>query len=607
MGRSSNASVTTQMKIDLWGILTIGAAILAVAIAVILTLQRPVLTLDESAYLYRGAAIVDAGEFPPVPLSPGVSIVHAASYFFLRSLPLGLEYAGRVTLFIGIVSIFGLTYLTTRSLLGPRWGLAALLLLVVYAPLRAVLWNASGFLFSAALIGTFLLLIQLRHRTNRIAGWIALLATTLGIATLFRNDGFVIYAGMTLIILVLIMHQQIPLLNKGLIIVFAWVGPFVALISLATLASWATTGNSEIFPTGRTYVAFEQGAGLVQRFELAKFGLSPWVEGARIAAETFGTREENNVSVVTALTSNPTAWAQRVGWNIRDFFLRWYEDHEGVFALGFLILVIFGIVALMRLREWLVIAGLVVLVLPTGVYFIVTFWRQGYVATYSPLMVVLVCLALAQLINTREQAAPRLAVGGLLISLASGMALIIAVSRYSDAVNSITGPIGQGITSGEIFGVSIVLLALTGATAGWQWMKQTRRLLTIGLIFGLWMSSATTFIPAPLSVQEQRQARIFDVASEQRRSYIRFAYANAQDGPVCAADPSLPWYARQQVVITSELHNPQTWQNAQVLTELLKRRSCVYAFFIGQGAVAPEGFTTVWTEGVMVLTRPIQP
>src|SRR5207249_6854702 len=97
-------------------------------------MTRPILGLDESAYLSRGVALVEHGEMTSIPLSPGVSLIHAASYLFTRNNPLGVYYTGQVTAFLGHLVVYFTIFLAARSLLGTRWGFITLCMSLLYEP-----------------------------------------------------------------------------------------------------------------------------------------------------------------------------------------------------------------------------------------------------------------------------------------------------------------------------------------------------------------------------------------------------------------------------------------------------------------------------------------
>jgi hypothetical protein len=140
------------------------------------------------------------------------------------------------------------------------------------------------------------------------------------------------------------------------------VGGYVTLYGLIT-------GKFELGIVKRTYLAFEQGQGFV-------YEKSP-PDGQIDAWRLFGTPEENQYSVISAIKRNPKAFLQRVQQTARTapkkiYFM--YGERAGIIIL---LLALMGTVEIVRKRLYLLFMILFLWATHIFVY-LLTFYRHTY-------------------------------------------------------------------------------------------------------------------------------------------------------------------------------------------------------------------------------------
>jgi hypothetical protein len=341
-------------------------AITLIAIVVIVSyldsMTRPILFLDESAYLARGVAIVEEGKIPTLPTSPGVSLIHAFNYWFWRNDPLGMDIAGKFSAFIGKIILHIALYAAITKSLNQRWFSTSI---IIFANLRARLQLIRSVFrgISVAHLASFNY-----HEFKQKPFLILTLSSIVATSSLMRNDGFILFIGLTPIVAFYLRNQlsAIQFLSK---MVIYWFLPFIFITGSMVALSWLTTGEFSPLPIARTYTAFEQGHGIVRRFELERQLKNPWVEGKKIASERYGSLEDNQGNVFIAISKNPLSWQEHIAYNFRDFFLRWHEAHNGHISLVSLFLCWFGWISLFIHRKKFLAISIATLFLPFTFFF----------------------------------------------------------------------------------------------------------------------------------------------------------------------------------------------------------------------------------------------
>jgi hypothetical protein len=153
--------------------------------------------------------------------------------------------------------------------------------------------------------------------------------------------------------------------------VLACVIPFVVFVAGFNALYYLVTGNYTM-TAQRVYEAFEQGHGVAYRNKYAKtsdvwprissqyYTRNPHIEGQLEARRLFGTPEENNYSMITAIRKNPEAYLQRVKENIKQIPRSAFFIYGQGLGLIFFLLSVRGLIGLI-LRKSYIIALLMLL------------------------------------------------------------------------------------------------------------------------------------------------------------------------------------------------------------------------------------------------------
>ena len=236
-------------------------------------------------------------------------------------------------------------------------------------------WNSSDLLFiGMSALGLSRLLTWLSHRSLRHLVWGS---AFVGLAALTRPDGLVLLASFVVMALATVAWEAKTLRPPGwrkllaasLLPGLLFAGGYLAIYGTDT-GVWRTGVGS------RTYQAFEQGHGVVFRERYS--GGNAMVAGYDDVRAQFGTRADNDGSVIRAIARNPAGFAERIAHSVADFPATVGRALGGPLAVAFLLLAARGALALLRSRGRWTLLVFLGWHLHMASYF-VTFWRPGYV------------------------------------------------------------------------------------------------------------------------------------------------------------------------------------------------------------------------------------
>ena len=344
---------------------------------------------DQPAYIASGQQLLDHGIIPAFAGNPLTSFFYALTYLPFRSSPLWMVHScslGRVLLFT--LLWLGL-YLIGRELSNK---LPALLLpgFLLVTPLAAeVMTFPSDPLFAGLAALSFWQLLRFEHR-RRLRS-LALASLFLGLAALSRNDGLVLFP--ILIVLVVLINGRE---GNWLRTLAAAALPYVILVGGYILMYGFATGDFNLGTAARTYDNFESG----HQFLLNASGDVNRVVESRIQSRAvFGTPEENNYNVFTAILRNPTVYFQRIKLLLTQLPAILLSAYGKRFAPLIFLLALQGIWILVQRREWrrLTLFLLWPAHLLTG--FIITLIRPGHLTFVYFIIYALAGIGLAALIE----------------------------------------------------------------------------------------------------------------------------------------------------------------------------------------------------------------
>ena len=326
---------------------------------------------DEADYVHFGKFLVE-GQWPPLSWSPLTALFYGFLYLMLKN----SFFWFLLSISIGRITAFLLLWLSTYLIAKELRKLISPLIIIALAAISPlfidILKNPSDAFFAALTGLAFWQLLSYYHqkRNANLTG----LSIYLGLASLLRNDGLILFA-IVVIIITFLTYKQISLVSwlPRLVI------PFSAIVGGYILLFWAVSGTLEIGTGKRSYIAFVQGHELVyQNNNECPYGNQKCA--VLDANEKFGSAEENNHSVLKAITNNPGEYLIRVRKIIALLPERFFNDYGRQFSYFLLFFASTGILNLIFVRQRILLAILVLWISYLGVYFL-TFFRTGYLQT----------------------------------------------------------------------------------------------------------------------------------------------------------------------------------------------------------------------------------
>ena len=440
---------------------------------------------DDAAYIRSGQWLVDEGTLRSLAWGPLISFVYGLAYLVVQEslnwfvwTAAGGRFATYAAFCVGM-------YLCARTLSSKPAAHAALVIGLTWPVATSFFaaWNSSDLLFIAmSALGLSQLLAWLSDRSPRHLVWGS---AFVGLAALTRPDGLVLLASFVVMVLATVGWEVRSLrppgwrklvaasLLPGLLIV----GGYLALYGTET-GVWRTGIES------RTYQAFEQGHGVVFRERYAHSGQDTMAAGYDDARALFGTRADNDGSVIRAIARNPAAFAERLAQSFADLPAKVGRALGGPLAVAFLLLAGRGALALLRNGERWMLLVLLGWHLHMASYF-VTFWRPGYVRFAFVALALLAGFGAAAIMRNwrdwretmpvslvlmgtagwllwdgggRMWGDPAMPASGIVLALALGMALWLLVSTEA----------GRRRRHGKALGLvgAVVIVSVSAASAG---------------------------------------------------------------------------------------------------------------------------------------------
>ena len=235
-------------------------------------------------------------------------------------------------------------------------------------------WNASDILFmamSALALSRMLAYLNEPSRQHLLWG-----SAFVGLAALTRPDGLILLVSFAGLVYATYARDagvwwRPPGWRRPVV---AAIGPAAALVVGYLVLYGTVTGSWSTGLPSRTYQAFEQGHGVIFN---ERYSGNAMVTGYDDVRALFGTREDNDGSVLRAIARNPLAFVERVGHSVAQLPEKTTRAYGGPLTVILLLLAGRGAFALWRTRQrWLlvVLAGWHLHLLS----YLLTFWRVGY-------------------------------------------------------------------------------------------------------------------------------------------------------------------------------------------------------------------------------------
>lgn len=542
-----------------------------------LVLTRRLYYFDESLYLVNTHEFVTSQTMTPWSWSPGVTLLNTPWYLLFRNVALGLDYTSRMAMIVCSLAVFVLMGLFLHRLLkGWTWVFVAFLISLVSAPFWYYLLNSSDSYYGVFLL-LYLITVQYAIRQSPTHWSWLVTASILAFSMTIRNDGLIVF-----IVTGLLYAWQLWRAPFGwgrrIGAAVLWVAPLVVIMVLYWGAGQLKGGyyqgtqeNVVMEPTSvsaRTYVAFEQGVGYAERFELQREGKYWWAEGAALTAERYGSREENDNSVLQAILRNPAVTMARIPTNTRDFFISWQESFRER-GVPLFIAALWGFALLWRRHPKMGIAFFATLA-PTAAYFLITFWQPRYVAMLTPIFVIVAVYAVATFTAPPTTGERRWGIALTFLSL-------VAIGLFWWVGREYSLPLSL---------LNLMLALLVVGLLAWRFVAGG--ILPTSLVrFGPWGAVALVLLllVGSLRVPIRAETENSPLHTESV-AYVMTAFEQYRGSRVCMFRgdydaQSLIWYARQRSVPIGV--NIRTALNDNTLLPTMQERGCTLALIARTG------------------------
>ena len=363
---------------------------------------------DEAVYIQTGKLLAE-GQLTSFARNPLIGVLYALTYLpFLHS-PFWMMQSAMLGRFILFASLWLSGTLVARQLSGVLRPLVFAGFLFVFPLLNNILDNPSDALFAAASGFTFWQALRFHQTRDERSLWLASLFA--GLSALARNDGVTLFA-----ILAVIAALHVKSLKNKWRASAALLLPFALLVGGYILLYGLVSGDFNLGVKERSFVAFQQGQVQVYVPDGTCLGSEMKCAVAQ-AQRIYGTPQENNNSILTAIRRNPQAFTGRVVHTLRGLPEMIYTAYGKREAYAILFLAMAGIYELLRRRNYATLGLLLGWLSYLGVYFI-TFFRLGYLQTPYFIVFALGVIGLEAIVNALASRKETLIWSALLLGLA---------------------------------------------------------------------------------------------------------------------------------------------------------------------------------------------
>jgi hypothetical protein len=412
---------------------------------------------DETYYVNSGRLLWQ-GNLVPLALSPLASMLYGLTYLPFFSSPFWLLLSDGLGRFLIFSLLFWGTWSVGKALeeVPPLVPVIFLLL----SPVVVANYNFPSDLLLAGFSALAFGQVLMYHRQKNIRQvWLASLF--LGLAGLARAEGLVLF----IVALVFIVLFSLPKPDWKKLLPAVMV-PFVVLIGGYLLVYGLAMGEFETGLADRTYDNFEAGHEIIYTDSDA-YGTT--VEAAAAAREVFGTREENNTSVIRAIRRNPAVYFQRLKGLLRSLPAALNRAYDIRLGVVWFLLAVRGMIALARRKDIKVLFLHLAWLLPLAPVMMNTIMRDGYLRMPFIVFFSLASIGLIALLNNIRTRIEPAVWAVLLIGIAAaswfsgttavyyGTVLFLASLMVVYLLNNVWQPLGQASLT-----LSLILLMVFG-------------------------------------------------------------------------------------------------------------------------------------------------
>ena len=344
---------------------------------------------DETYYVLRGKELIQ-GQIPALSQAPVVAAFYALIYLPFRNSPFWLVQTNSIGRFLLFSGLFLGVWQVGKSMKNYYQPLILFGFLFLSPVLTSHFeYPADPLFITFSAIAFSQVINYLETKQIKQLGWSSF---WLGVAMLTRGDALIISLPFFIVTIAAGWRS-----HKWWRLALAAIVPFLAVTAGYVLARGVITGDFNTHMAEYSYAVFEQGQeadlpGGEQRFA------NP-TESYYVARERFGTPEENNYSMFTAILRNPDAYLARVKsvitWIPGLYLNAYFRRYTPLITL----LALRGLVELIHKKKYSLAAVHLIWILPIGTGVIRTLYRVGYFRMFVFVIFSLAALGLKTLLN----------------------------------------------------------------------------------------------------------------------------------------------------------------------------------------------------------------
>ena len=350
-------------------------------------------------------SLIEHGDWPRLAGNPLITLLFGLTYLPFKSSIHWMIYS----ISLGRLILFALlwlgTYLMAKEVEDFASPLVVLGFLFVTPLTLEMLRFPSDPLFAA--LSALSLWQLLKYRKHPKLKHLIFASIFMAMAGLARNDGLLQFVILVVLTALLAFRKNIWWRSIGSVII-----PFLVIVGGYVLLRGASTGDFNLGINERTYSNFESGQQIIYS---GPGELGQVIESRIEARRIFGTREENKNSVLRAISNNPDAYIDRLVATIKRLPTTALEAYGKRFAIVIFYFVVRGTVALIRKKQYLLLAILVLWPMHLVTGFVITLFRSGHLQFPFYVVFVLGSIGLTATISNLRSQWERLAITTVLL------------------------------------------------------------------------------------------------------------------------------------------------------------------------------------------------
>jgi len=348
---------------------------------------------DETYYIVSGRDML-SGQLPELGFSPLYGFFAMLSYIFFRGSAFWLIHVDSLMRFFLFSILFIANWQVGKALRDHFKPIIIICFLFISPVLTLNFEYPTDILYAALTAIAFACMVHFVKTKHIKHVWWA--SFWLGLGMLTRGDAMLL-----IIVLAVFVIWQGYKHQHWLRLALAVMIPFLVISVGYVVFRGVLTGDYDTGMKGRSYMAFEQGQEVDMPESEARFG-DP-VESFYVARELFGTPEENDYSVFTAIARNPGAYISRLWEVIKTLPGLYLTAYYRRYAVFLALLALRGLIALIQGKKIPLAVLHLIWLIPFNAGIARTLVRVGYFRLFHFVVFSLAIIGLKALLESLKK------------------------------------------------------------------------------------------------------------------------------------------------------------------------------------------------------------